>query len=127
MRAFLNRYIFNKLNSELRSIGSEQYFEKFPQKFVIDITKERKKVIVNMTLGEIFENKELYIYENEEGKFKFKQNLNVVQSEEIKKNEKFQKLLNKTFKELYKEYLNSDDFNIVEVNRIKKMGCCQYF
>jgi len=75
-----------------------------------------------MTLGEIFENKELYIYENEEGKFKFKQNLNVVQSEEIKNNEKFQKLLNKTFKELYKEYLNSDDFNIVEVNRIKKMG-----
>ena len=32
MRAFFNRYIFNKLNSELISIGSKQYFEKFPQK-----------------------------------------------------------------------------------------------
>ena len=48
-------------------------------------------------------------------------NLKIIQSEEIKKNEKFQKLLNKTFRELYIEYL--DEFKINEKNRLenKKM------
>ena len=73
-----------------------------------------------MTLGEIFEKKELYINENEKGLFNFWQNLKIVQSEEIKKNEKFQKILNKTFRELYEEYLNSDEFKINEKNRLEE-------
>ena len=75
-----------------------------------------------MTLGEIFEKKELYIYENEKGLSNFCHNLKIIQSEEIRKNEKFQKLLNKTFRELYIEYL--DEFKINEKNRLenKKMS-----
>ena len=48
------------------------------------------------------------------------ENLKIVQSEEIKKNEKFQKILNKTFRELYEEYLNSDEFKIIEKNRLEE-------
>ena len=73
--------------------------------------------MVYMTLGEIFEKKELYIYENEKGLSNFWHNLKIIQSEEIKKNEKFHKLLNKTFGELYREYL--DEFKINEQNRLK--------
>ena len=116
-RAFFNIFIFNILNKELKSIGSKKYFEKFPNHFASDPHKKRNKVMVYMTLGEIFEKKELYIYENEKGLSNFWHNLKIIQSEEIKKNEKFQKLLNKTFKELYIEYL--DEFKINEQNRLK--------
>ena len=77
-----------------------------------------------MTLLEMFEKKELYANENEEGLFKYEHNLKMVQSEEIMENEEFKKILNKTFRELYTEYINSDEFNIDEINRLqeKKMG-----
>ena len=119
-RAFFNTFLKNKLNRELKSIGSKKYFEKFPNHFASDPHKKRNKGIVYMTLGEIFEKKELYINENEKGLFNFWQNLKIVQSEEIKKNEKFQKILNKTFRELYEEYLNSDEFKINEKNRLEE-------
>ena len=119
-RAFFNTFLKNKLNRELKSIGSKKYFEKFPNHFASDPNKKRNKGIVYMTLGEIFEKKELYINENEKGLFNFWQNLKIVQSEEIKKNEKFQKILNKTFRELYEEYLNSDEFKINEKNRLEE-------
>ena len=119
-RAFFNTFLKNKLNRELKSIGSKKYFEKFPNHFASDPHKKRNKGIVYMTLGEIFEKKELYINENEKGLFNFWQNLKIVQSEEIKKNEKFQKILNKTFRELYEEYLNSDEFKIIEKNRLEE-------
>ena len=72
-----------------------------------------------MTLLEMFEKKELYANENEEGLFKYEHNLKMVQSEEIKENEEFKKILNKTFSELYTEYINSDEFNN-EINRLKE-------
>jgi hypothetical protein len=123
-RAFLNRYLRDRLNMELTNMGSKKYFEKFPKHFASDPNKKRNKEVVNMKLGEIFEKEELYVFENEKGKFNFKQNLKIVHSEEIKKNENFQKLLNKTFGELYEEHLNSDEFKVKEINRLKekKMG-----
>lgn len=123
-RAFYNISLRNKLNGGLKSIGSKKYFEKFPKHFASDPNKKRNKEVVNMKLGEIFEKEELYVFENEKGKFNFKQNLKIVHSEEIKKNENFQKLLNKTFGELYEEHLNSDEFKVKEINRLKekKMG-----
>ena len=119
-RAFLNRYLRDRLNMELTNLGSKKYFEKFPKHFASDPNKKRNKEVVNMKLGEIFEKEELYIFENEKGKFNFKQNLKIVHSEEIKKNENFQKLLNKTFGELYEEHLNSDEFKVKEINRLKE-------
>ena len=117
-RAFFNIFIFNILNKELKSIGSTKYFEKFPGGFASDATNKRNKGIVHMTLGEIFEKKELFINENEKGLSNFWHNLKIIQSEEIKKNENFQKLLNKTFKQLYIEYL--DEFKINEKKRLEK-------
>ena len=117
-RAFLNYALLKKLNDKLRSIGSKKYFERFPQYFVTDVNKRRNKEILDMTLQEIFEKKELYIHENDEKLFNYLHNLNVVQSVEIKENEEFKTILNKTFRDLYEEYINSNDFND-EINRLK--------
>ena len=42
-----------------------------------------------------------------------------MQSEEIKENEEFKKIMNKTFCQLYEEYINSNEFNN-EINRLKR-------
>ena len=123
-RAFFNNALIKKLNNKLKSSGSIKYLEKFPQIFVCDGNINKNKKIIDMTLKEIFETKELYANEDKEGLFKYELNLKVIQSEEIKENEEFQKILNKKFSELYTEYINSDEFNIDEINRLreKKMG-----
>ena len=117
-RGFFNNILCEKLNNKLRIIGSNQYFTKFPQFFASDVDRKRNKIILDMTLQEIFENSELYIYEDKNGYANYLHNLEVV--EKIMNNNIFKKILSKTFKELYEEYLDSDEFNIDEINRLKK-------
>ena len=119
-RGFFNNALINKLNDKLKSIRSNKYFMKFPQNFVKDICQKRNKEIINLTLKEILEKEELYKQENEKGLDNYLHNLRVIQSEEIKENEEFKKILGKTFRELYEEYINSDEFKIGEIGRLKK-------
>ena len=119
-RGFFNNDLIKKLNEKLKSIGSKKYLRKFPQYFVSDVNQKRNKELFNMTLREIFENKELYINEDKEGFRNFLNNLRVVQNEEIKENKELKIIFNKTIYELYEEYINSDEFNIIEINRLKE-------
>lgn len=120
IRTFYNKALNKALNNKLKHYRSNQYFEIFPTFFASDVDKKRKSKIINMTLKEIFEKEELYFKENEKGKQNYLHNLKVVQNENIKKNKEFQAILNKTFNELYQEYLISDEFLIKEINRLKK-------
>ena len=119
-RGFFNCALIKKLNEKLKSIGSRKYFRKFPQHFVSDVNQLRNKVIFGMTLGEIFCKKELYLPENKEGLNNYLNNLKVIKSEEVEENEVFNKILNKTIRELYEEYLNSEEFKVEEINRLKE-------
>ena len=119
-RGFFNNGLIKKLNEKLKSIGSKKYLRKFPQHFVSDINQKRNKVLFNMTLRKIFENKELYINEDKEGLRNYLNNLKVVQNEEIKENTELKIIFNKTIYELYEEYINSEEFNIIEINRLKE-------
>ena len=73
-----------------------------------------------MSLREIIVNEDLYKRENQKGFNQYLHNLNIVESEEIKANKEFKKILDKTFGELYENYINSDEFLIDEINRLKK-------
>jgi hypothetical protein len=119
-RVFFNCALIKKLNQKLESIGSNKYFEKFPQRFVSDIDQKRGQEIFAMTLKEILETKKIYRLEKKSGLNNYLHNLKVVQSEDIKENEEFKVILNKTVRELYAEYINSDEFKIGEINRLKK-------
>ena len=114
-RRFFNYALVNKLNYILN--GSKLYFQKFPIYFVSDINKERNKKIINMTLLEIIESQELY-KSNELNNYYH--NLKVVNDKEIEENEELKEILNKKYCELYKDYLNSKEFIIDEINRLKK-------
>ena len=119
-RGFLNYALINKLNHKLKSIGSKKYFMRFPQFFCCDVERKRNSKILDMKLREIFETKELYLNEKKVGLNNYKHNLKVVQSEEIMENKEFKKIMNKTFSKLDEEYINSDDFKIGEIKRLKR-------
>ena len=93
-------------------------FRKFPTFFVTDIDRKRNREMLNMTLREIFEKKELYTHEKGNGFENYLHNYKTVQNEEIKKNEELKNILLKTFSELFEEYINSDEFNVEEINRL---------
>ena len=119
-RGFFNVGLRNKLNQYLKRIGSNKYFEKFPQRFVSDIDQKRGKEVFSMTLREILNKKELYKREDKSGMENFLHNLKVVQSEDIKANKDFEIILDKKIRELYEEYINSNEFKVNEINRLKK-------
>ena len=114
---FFNNYLFKKINAILKSQQSKLYFEKFPITFVNDIRKNTNKDIIYMTLLEILSRKELY---NEKDLDNYYHNLRVVESKEFKENENLKKLLNKKYCELFEEFINSKEFNVDEINRLKK-------
>ena len=125
-RGFFNNSLIKKLNEKLQSIKIIKYFEKFPQHFVNDVNRKRNKDILNLTLREIFEKKELYSLKDKLCLYNYLHNLEVLESEDIKDNEEFKKIFNKTFRELYEEYINSDEFEKDEINRLKKKNEDEY-
>ena len=56
---FLDTALIKKLNEKFRKIGSRLNLEKFPKKFVSDINHKRNNKLLDMTLKEIFDKKEL--------------------------------------------------------------------
>lgn len=126
-RGFLNTGVIKKLNQKLKNIGSNLYFMRFPQSFVSDIYRKTNKEVVNMTLAEIFVNKEINTSKNRPDLNNYYHNLKVVNSDEIKKNEEMQKILNMKYCDLFEDYLNSDEFKIDEINRLKRKNMSEEF
>ena len=116
-RAFVNIYLINKLNYILINNNSSLYFEKFPKSFAKNVTKIKNSVILDMTLEEIFQNRDLY---NEKELDKFHHNLDVIKAKEIQENKDMKNYLKKTFSELFNEYINSNKFKIDEIKRLRK-------
>ena len=126
-RIFFNTYLINLLNAESINDINGNKFVKFPQCFVKDPTNKRNKIILDMTLLEIIKKCEiLFKSEKEEDSSNHKKNLALLESKEIEENEGVQKILNKTFIQLYSDYLNSDEFKHNIINRIKEKNGEEY-
>ena len=115
-RGFLNNSLIPKINLLLKSSGNILYFEKFPQNFVSNISRKINNKLINMTLKEIFERKELY---EDKDINNYNHNLTVIKSEEIQECDELKIILNKKYCELFEEYINSKEFQIDEINRLK--------
>ena len=113
---FFNNYLYKKINEALKNKKSKLYFVKFPINFVNDIKRNTNKDIINKSLLEIMLNKGLY---NENDLDNYYHNLKVVGNKEILENEELKAILNKKYCELFEEYINSKEFNINEINRLK--------
>ena len=113
---FFNTFLRKKINEILNNKHSRLYFEKFPISFVNDIRKNTNKDVIDKTLLEIILNKELY---SENDLSNYNHNIKVVENKEVKKIGELKKILNKTFRELFEEFINSKEFNIDEINRLR--------
>ena len=112
-RNFFNRALIKEINILLRKGGSKYFFAKFHQKFVSDIVKNNNKDIINMTLKQIFEKKNI-IGDN------YFHNIKVIEALKNIKNIELEKILNTKFCDLFNEYINSNEFKIDEINRLKQ-------
>ena len=113
---FFNTFLRKKINEILNNKHSRLYFEKFPISFVNDIRKNTNKDVIDKTLLEIILNKELY---SENDLSNYNHNIKVVENKEVKQIGELKKILNKTFRELFEEFINSKEFNIDEINRLR--------
>ena len=113
---FFNNYLYKKINEILKSKQNKLYFVKFPISFVNDIKLDTNRELINITLLEIISNKDIY---NEKDLNNYYHNLKVIENEEINKNEELKEILNKKYFELFEEYINSKEFNIDEIKRLK--------
>ena len=114
--SFFNTFSRKKINEILKNKKSRFYFEKFPISFVNDIRKNTNKDIIDKTLLEIILKKELY---DEKDLSNYHHNLKVLENKEIKEIKELKEILNKKYRELFEEYINSKEFNIDEINRLK--------
>jgi len=116
-RGFMNIALITKINVNLKLNNIVSYLEKFPQNLVCDVTKKTNKDLIDMTLEQIFEKKELY---DEDDLSKYEHNLKVVKSKEVQQNSELKAILNKKYSELFEEYIKSKEFKVDEINRLKK-------
>jgi hypothetical protein len=116
-RGFINKALIMKINFILKDNYIKSYLEKFPQHLVCDVTKKTNKDLIDMTLEQIFEKKELY---DESDLSKYYHNLKVIKSKEVQENLELKAILNKTYSELFEEYINSKEFKVDEINQLKE-------
>ena len=119
---FFNNALFKGFNGKLKNIGSRLDLERFPQRLVSDTKKERNKKLLNMTLLEIFEEKDLY---KEKELKNYYHNLKVVKSKDVQDNFELTMILNKKCYELFEEYLNSEEFQD-KIERLKGKNTDDY-
>ena len=118
-RGFLNNALIIKLNDILEYNKIKSYFEKFPQNLVTDVTRNSNKDLLSMSLEEIFEKKELYNKNDKNSLNNYYHNLEVIKSKEVQENSELKTILNKKYYELFEEYINSKEFKVDEINRLK--------
>ena len=114
-RAFLNILII-KLNKIIKQIEGKSLL-KFGQKFSSNVNKSTNEKILNMTLYEIFENIDLY---EDTNLINYYYNKEIVDNLRKKENIKLNKIFNMKYRDIFEEYINSDEFKIEEINRLKK-------
>ena len=115
-RRFLNSYFKNLINKKLKRAGYIKFIKNFSQSFSGNVTRRNNISIINLTFSEILTNKKFYL---EDKLSYYLNNLEIVNLIKKDKNPDLNKLLNKKFCDLYEEYINSDEFNIHEINRLR--------
>ena len=116
-RSFMNTHLLKALKKKLKKAGFKNFFRKFPQNFANNVAKDLNKILMNMRLKEIFRAKDLYIDINVKN---YEHNLKLVKEIEEGGNLELNMILNRKFRCLFEEYVNSEEFRKVEINRIKK-------
>ena len=121
--AFFNFYLLNAINLKLQNLGIKNYLEKFS---LNHINKQNRIIIMNMTLKQFIEKNEAY-HKQKNPKKKVHHNAYILNILEKYKNPVLKMILNTSLKELYEAYINSDEFKVDEINRLKKKNMNDWY
>ena len=123
VRQTLNFYIYNKLTNKIKASKIKQKLKKFPEKLINEIAKINNKKYLDMTLENLYLNKELY--NSKELLKHFEHNLAIIKYIYEEKNKNFREtsgleiLLKMKFRDIIDEYLKSVEYKqkMIELNK----------
>ena len=124
-RNFMN-YLKNLIEEMKKKCKCILHLEKFPKDFIFQAVKKSNKHYLEYTLEELFENKKLY--ENKDPYDVYSINLKVINELKKEKNkeimEKFgyDKILKMKYRELYEQYLKSNEYKQYRQKILEKKG-----
>ena len=118
----------NTLNERLKYSGSNFFFDYLPQKFISDVTKDRNKQILDMTIKQLFSKN----FSEIDAKYSEKCHINILAIEHIEKNKKVREKSNYNYYEkmkyyeIYEEYLRSKEFEENIIKLVEKKESEEY-
>ena len=113
-RNFYNEYFFNLIKKMILICNFYSYIEKFPKEFIFNAIKKENKDIINYTFEELIKNAESY-KEKDNTKKDAPSYLGIIEKIKSDKNKDvmeekgYDKYLKMNFKELFEEYLKSEE------------------
>ena len=134
IKARFHKIIKNIINANLKRVGSTKLFDFFPQNFVANITVRLNKIALNHTYEYLIKNDLVYQYSNQHQNKadlkKFKRNLEVLNYLDnnpiIDQLSYFNKIRKMKYKDLYKAYLLSAEFEKSIIDMYKKGEKMEY-
>lgn len=127
IKARFLKLVKNRINEKLKSVKSKEFFDFLPQSFVSNISKKTNQVIIDLTFKELMSKKffeesnptdniKIVMLQKKRNpdKKKYENNKKVLKYLEkninISKNSNFDVIGNLTFREMFNEYLKSEEF-----------------
>jgi hypothetical protein len=113
-RFFFNRYLKNIIEKMEKECECILYFNFFPEKFIFEVVKKSNKHFLDYTIEQLLENRELY--QNKDPFNYYSENLKVVEELKSEKNKDileqlgYNKIWKTTYRDLFKEFLKSDEY-----------------
>ena len=126
-RDFFNTYLIEQINHIIKKEGSYLKLRKFPRNFFINVIEKKNEEIWNLNLENIIEKRDLYRRKNKDSNNPNLDMINKLKSEESKNIMKKLGILKNEIKNLYKEYLESEHYNMTKLPSIKKQFDIDYF
>ena len=118
-RRFINTYLKKALNKKLAKAGFHLFFEYLPQSFVGNVIKSKEKELLDTTLFDILGKKEYYAQHTKINSINYAHNLKILEQIKVKAIPELNTILNKKYSEVFLEYINSEEFKVREIERLK--------
>ena len=125
-RFFFNHFLKNLIEKMKKECNCILYLNYFPKKFIFEAEKKRNKHYLDYTFEQLLENKDLY--KNKDQKDYYLTNIKVIEALKSEKNKDimeksgYDKILKMTYRNLFKEFLKSDEYKNHYDNLIKIKG-----
>lgn len=134
IKARFHKVIKNIINVNLKKVGSKKLFDFFPQNFIANITVRLNKIALNHTYEYLIKNDLVYQYSNQHQNQtdlkKFERNLDVLNYLDnnpiIDQLSYFSKIRKMKYKDLYKAYFLSSEFEKSIIDMHKKGEKIEY-